>query len=68
MKPPFQILLLSVDEEENSNRLSFYLEDLFFKLPAFYGHLQLNEYYILLSGMQEDQADNLINQLGQKKA
>lgn len=67
LKPPFQILLLSVDEEENSNRLSFYLEDLFFKLPAFYGHLQLNEYYILLSGMQEDQADNLINQLGQKK-
>jgi len=69
LKAPFQIILLKHEGNNASNTLSMNLENILYKQPILFGQMELNEYYILLSGDSIEQSKNTIDKIAhlQKK-
>jgi len=63
LKEPFQIILLKHDGNHSSNNLSINLENILYKQPILYGQMELNEYYICLSGDAVKNLNSILNQL-----
>lgn len=63
LKEPFQIILLKHIGNHSSNTLSINLENIFYKQPILFGQLELNEYYICLSGDSVKNLKDIINKL-----
>lgn len=63
MKEPFQILLIKQEGFDVTNSLSLNLENILYRLPALFGQLDLNEYYVLLCGCSVNDSEKIIHQV-----
>ncbi|MFC7688052.1 CdaR family transcriptional regulator [Ureibacillus sp. GCM10028918] len=63
LKEPFQIILLKQEGNDTSNTLSINLENILYKQPILFGQMELNEYYICLTGDSVNKIKDIITQL-----
>ncbi|MDN4492956.1 CdaR family transcriptional regulator [Ureibacillus aquaedulcis] len=63
LREPFQIILLKQEGNQTSNTLSINLENILYKQPILFGQMELNEYYICLSGDSVKNMKSILNQL-----
>lgn len=63
LKEPFQIILLKQEGNHTTNTLSINLENIFYKQPILFGQMELNEYYICLSGDSVKNLKPILHQL-----
>ncbi|HWL26577.1 MAG TPA: sugar diacid recognition domain-containing protein [Ureibacillus sp.] len=60
---PFQILLIKQINDTPSNKLALHLENILYKQSALFGHIQLNEYYLLLCDSTVKNSKEIIQQV-----
>ncbi|HWL12790.1 MAG TPA: sugar diacid recognition domain-containing protein, partial [Ureibacillus sp.] len=63
LKEPYQIILIKQEDQNASNTLSINLENILYKQPILFGQMELNEYYIFLSGSSVEQSETIIHQI-----
>jgi len=67
LKEPYQIILIKQEDQNASNTLSINLENILYKQPILFGQMELNEYYIFLSGSSVEQSETIIHQITKLK-
>ncbi|KGR75151.1 CdaR family transcriptional regulator [Ureibacillus sinduriensis] len=63
LKEPFQIILIKQEGKFATNTLSINLENILYKQPILFGQMELNEYYICLTGDSVRKMKAILDQL-----
>lgn len=63
LKEPFQIILIKQEGKSTTNSLSINLENILYKQPILFGQMELNEYYLCLTGDSVKKMKAVLNQL-----
>lgn len=60
---PFQIIIIKQVKDATSNTLTLNIENILYRQPALFGHLNINEYYLFLCGSTVRNSKEIVKQI-----